>query len=204
MSNATDVPTATADAMLRRCALTLHAIGSQDRQWLLQRLPALRRRQLEALLGELQTLGIPADPRVAQVALDQGDRDLAALQPQGHRGDDAVALVRSAPAADLAVLLQDEPTAMIMRVVGVLGLDANGILSHLGPAKRRQVGEQMPASAARADSGGSVSPFTRALIEELSARLKARAHSGATEPARRGPPRWLPRWPRWKRARHEG
>jgi hypothetical protein len=53
----------------RRAALTLHALAAQDREWLLDQLPATDRTALNSLLAELQELGIPADADVIRSAL---------------------------------------------------------------------------------------------------------------------------------------
>lgn len=53
----------------RRAALTLHALSIQDREWLLEQLPAADRSSLRGLLAELRELGIPAEPEVIRSAL---------------------------------------------------------------------------------------------------------------------------------------
>ena len=45
----------------RQAALCLHGLASEDRQWLLSRLPDAHRAALRDLLAELESLGIPAD-----------------------------------------------------------------------------------------------------------------------------------------------
>jgi hypothetical protein len=54
----------------RRAALLVHALPLNDRAWLLESLQPMDRAPLEALLAELQALGIPGDERLVDQALD--------------------------------------------------------------------------------------------------------------------------------------
>jgi hypothetical protein len=47
---------------VRHAALTLHAMAAHDAAWLLQQLPAIEAAELQSLLEELRSLGIPSDP----------------------------------------------------------------------------------------------------------------------------------------------
>jgi len=49
-------------AQARRAALVLHAMAPADRAWVLERMALSQRDELQALLSELQALGIPPDP----------------------------------------------------------------------------------------------------------------------------------------------
>ncbi len=62
---------------LRRAALFLGSLHTEDRKWLLERLPAGQRQTLAPLLKELRSLG-SLDPTVAQQLLG-GDMDGTAL-----------------------------------------------------------------------------------------------------------------------------
>jgi hypothetical protein len=70
----------------RRAALTLHALATPDREWLLEQLPAAERGALRGLLVELQDLGIPADADVIRSALAEVTpaAGSALLHPRGH------------------------------------------------------------------------------------------------------------------------
>ena len=83
---------------LRRAALTLHALGHDDRDWLLQRLHAPQRQVLRTLLAELKALSIPPDQRVINAALDAATPG-ASPRPPGE----ALALCRA---------LEKEPLAL--------------------------------------------------------------------------------------------
>jgi flagellar motor switch protein FliG len=55
---------------LRRVALALHALEAEDQSWMLGSLEPNIRPGLQALLQELQTLGIPKDGQLLREALD--------------------------------------------------------------------------------------------------------------------------------------
>ena len=65
---------------MRRAALTLHALGAADRDWLLQRLGEPSREALLALLGELRELAIPPDEQVIRAALIEGSATASAVR----------------------------------------------------------------------------------------------------------------------------
>lgn len=202
MNNMTDTAIPEVSAVLRRCALTLHAIGSQDRQWLLARLPLDRRTELEELVNELRALGIPADPRVAQAALDHDHREAPAFQatePRG-RGGSALDIVTSAPATELALLLQHEPPTLIAHVVALREAGGDALLSQLSTARRRQVQEVLLRSAARSNSAALAPQLAQALLDQIAAGLALRPQRRA-ESARTRPRPWLPQWPHWGRVR---
>ncbi len=56
------VPESVSMQQKRRAALTLHALDAGDRAWILERIPVPQRVELQSLLDELMTLGIPDDP----------------------------------------------------------------------------------------------------------------------------------------------
>lgn len=70
----------------RRAALTLHALALQDREWLLEQLPAADSAALRELLAELQALGMPADADVIRSALAEAvpSADLSLTQACAH------------------------------------------------------------------------------------------------------------------------
>lgn len=165
------------DAALRRSALTLHALAAHDRGWLLAKLPASQRDELERLLAELRALGIPAEPRFARKALEH-DRlpaiETAPATAQAGRTGGVDAL-DSVQAGALAQLLQHEPATLIAYVVGLRGAAGEAVLEHLAAPKRRQVQELLLSPTARAGAAAGQAPLlSEALTEELSARLASR------------------------------
>lgn len=80
-----------ADDGMRRVALALHALAAEDRNWLLQQLPAADRQGLDALLRELQELGLPPEPELIDELLAQAT---ATRKPVEGAAGDPVALAR--------------------------------------------------------------------------------------------------------------
>jgi hypothetical protein len=126
------------DGPLRRCALTLHAITAQDRAWVLQRLTGPRRSELERLLGELDTLGIAPDPRLARAALGNGAAARVAVPVV------AAPLPLPAQAALMAQAMAGEPPRLVAHVL--LSRDAalcQAVLALMDAPRRRAVQEQV-------------------------------------------------------------
>lgn len=140
---------------LRRAALALHALGGDDREWLLQRLPAARE-SLQQLLAELRELDMPADAAVIRAALSE-----------------APAITGSAglQAAALCLVLQAEPRAL-----------QSLLLALLSDAERQSVLAEwpelqpLPAAIAQAD-------WAPALREALLQGWREVASSAAGRPA---------------------
>ena len=187
------------ESALRRAALTLHALGHDDRAWLLAKLPVSQRDELERLLAELQALGIPVERRLARTALKaQGtDRTVAAAAvaaPVARAG--RIDFLDAAHTGPLAQLLQHEPASLIAHVVGLRGAAGEAMLEHLAAPKRRQVQELLSSPRA----GATAPRLTEALIEQLSARLApGTARQTPSGLARSFVKRWRSRW-----ARQEG
>lgn len=78
----------------RRAALALHAVAPADRRWLLERLDGAQRERLQALLTELDSLGIRFDPA-----------DMEALAGDPGR--------RAGESTNWAAQLRDEPSWVI-------------------------------------------------------------------------------------------
>ncbi len=100
---------------LRRAALTLHALAPEDRDWLLQQLPAAHAQALAPLLEELQMLGIPVDRGLVQAALASAAPVTTALVPARAQAL-CQALLHEAPAlqSQLLSLLPPEHAAAVL------------------------------------------------------------------------------------------
>jgi hypothetical protein len=184
MNEALDLTITGADAAMRRCALTLHAIGTRDRDWLLAQLPADRGAELERLVEELQSLGIPADPRLAREALKHPRR------PRTVTGAEAP---HTAQAAQLAQVLQQEQPAVIAHILALRVESADAVLGHLGAPKRRQVQELLLTPRAR--SAATLAPrLSQALLEQLSIRLLQASTQPIPADMHRAAKRWRPTW----------
>jgi hypothetical protein len=99
----------------RRAALVLHGLNPPDRRWLLARLGAAERRQLQALIEELDALGVDVEAA-----------DMAALTAESSPP-------APEPAPDWSSWLSDEPAWLRELLVGG-GAD-------LAPATRRALHE---------------------------------------------------------------
>jgi hypothetical protein len=175
---------------LRQCALVLHSIRAEDRKWLLARLRGALVPELEQLVGELQALGMPAEPSAAQLAIKAkisaqhtgGSPDSSAPHERPQRHAD----LRRSRAKALAEALRDEPVGLIARVVRQRdAAEQKWVLAQLHAAKRRRVKERMSASDAN-DLSIALGPRSlQALEEQLAIRLARSADipAPAREPA---------------------
>ncbi len=98
-------------APARQAALTLHALPQSDRNWLLDALEPEDREQLNQLLEELRTLGIPGDSGlVAELA----KAEVPAASPRDWLGAlDAVG------ASALATVLRPQPVEFARAVLSL-------------------------------------------------------------------------------------
>ena len=92
----------------RRAALTLHALGRADRDWLLAQLSMAEQNAMTALLDELTELGIPKDKALVREAL-------GFTSPES----DAAARLSADPSALWAVLAK-EPRGVQLACMGLL------------------------------------------------------------------------------------
>lgn len=92
----------------RRAALTLHALAAPDRDWVLRRLDAQQQRDVQHHLGELEAMGLAADARLVEQALQQS----ATVPEPAWRP-----ALRACDAQRLHGVLRDEPAALIARVL---------------------------------------------------------------------------------------
>jgi hypothetical protein len=143
----------------RRAALTLHALHSEDRDWLLAQLSAPQRDELLALLAELAELGIPSDGDLVSNAL-------ATTRPMGQPQPVAKAVLQ-ADSKMLAKLLSPEPDAVALHCLSLLDesqrAEVTGLLT--GDKRARLRGMQLlPAPA-----------LTAAIAKQMTAALAAQA-----------------------------
>ena len=87
----------------RRAALLVHALARPDQEWLLASLAPHHRVELEGLLEELATLGIPPDEGVLRQVLE------APPQDQSAGAIDRLERLAPAQVESLAQLLREEP-----------------------------------------------------------------------------------------------
>lgn len=152
---------AVASGVHRRAALALLALAPEDRTWLLDRLPKAKREMLNALLDELQMLGIAVDPTLMRTLIDESQ-----ILPMETLRD---VCDRAGPVR-LAALLDREPAALAVLVMQ--SQDESGrraLLEALAPTRRRQIDEAWRARRSAADL-----PVAIALQSKLRDLLAAR------------------------------
>jgi hypothetical protein len=205
-------PPATVPAQTRRAALLVHALPLSDRDWLLRRLPDGERVALGALIAELESLGIPADPAlVGEVVGARPDAPQPASPATGAGPATAedggarapLAAIERGDPATLATLLRDEPVGLVVRLLALRAWPwREEVLRQLGEILRRQIEERLERDDGSAPAGDA--PALREhLLTSLARRLRdaaeAPASAGRAEPvrARRSRARgWLGRlWP---------
>jgi hypothetical protein len=168
-------PSAARGAHARKAALFLHTLPRNDRDWMLDHLAPQDRSELEALLAELATLGIPPDRGLLdEIIAPMGEvRPFPAPAPSASTAErrDAPAAARPAleelSGADpkaLAALLRDEPAGLVVALLDVREWPwAGALLEALGTARRRDVEAELARSRARAGPNGADS---RAALRE--------------------------------------
>lgn len=123
-----------------QAALTLHAMRPIDRAWMLDQLPAPQRKELTALLDELQSLGIPADPQIAldatRVPTCIPQSSATAVQREEAPINDLDFLGKSS-AESLYIVLADEPCELVAMLLSLEDFAWRPtLISLLSPAKR--------------------------------------------------------------------
>jgi hypothetical protein len=129
-----------ADGALRRCALTLHAIGAEDRAWVLSNLTGPSRTDLEQLIEELDALGFAPDAGLARSAVNDRPKTRVEREKPEERAQAGTNAWRQADAVMLARLLQDEPAALTARLLMTRSAPfREAVLFHLVEPERSQV-----------------------------------------------------------------
>jgi len=146
---------------LREAALALHALGSDDRAWLIERLTPAQQRAVAPLLAELAELGIPADARLVDEALHQSARS---------NTSDAQQRIAALDAAQVAGLLRGEPASFVACVLGLAAWPwARGYVERLEATARRQLEDALHEAPA------ATAPLRAWLLETLAGRIDAGA-----------------------------
>ena len=103
-------------AGLRRSALILYAMTSEDREWIFERLPAKVRALLDPMIGELRELGVATDRDLLRDAMRQTE-SLQAKHPTLVAESDDQALEQFSHEV-IARALSAEPAALIAKLLG--------------------------------------------------------------------------------------
>jgi hypothetical protein len=122
----------------RRAALALHALGEEDRAWMLAQLQPQHRDLVEPLLGELRELGMQPDPR----ALEDVENETAVPVSASMR----LASLARAEMQTLARVLEQEPPEVTRALLFAADPAWRRVLlGALDPAFALQVGRLAPA-----------------------------------------------------------
>lgn len=171
-----------------KAALLLHALGESDRAWMLGELPPPQQRQLQLLLNELETLGIPVDREFVQKVIATS----AAGATQSKSVTDAL---ENADPLALARVLSAEPAELI---AGLIALRTwpwkERLLSELKDGKRNAVLARLAQTEVSAKP-----PLVRQIDRQLMDLLVERLAS--MPPAEPASERWpfASRRPWWRR-----
>jgi hypothetical protein len=140
----------------RQAALLLHAMLPTDREWLLNQLPVNDRSKLQAMLGELTSLGIAPEPDLVKTVAHEIDVtnkkepiiDFAGMAECGvskiKTSGDAIEFLLSASPTDIVQILRSEPPGLIARLLRIYSWPwSDELLAQLGVIKRRNVEDAM-------------------------------------------------------------
>lgn len=154
----------------RQTALRLHALPTADRRWILSRLPAGPRRELDGLLQELRALGIPPQFNLDGLG-DMNEPAAAVLTPS--------AALHAASAQQVHALIGDEPVWLQARVLGLATWPWQAdFIAGLAPQRRAALARCAPVRLG--------TDLEQALLTQLAQRLAMPAATGpAHRPARR-------------------
>jgi len=168
----------------RKAALLLHSVPAEDRDWLLSQLAPAQRQVVQALLGELAQLGIPAEPQLLDEVV--GRVEPAAAEAQASE----IACLQQADPRALAEWLRREPAGLVARVLRLHDWPwAHDVLQQMGEVRRRDVQAALAGVPARA-------PLRTRGDAQLLALLARRVAQSQRTPAAQPPSawrRWLPR-----------
>lgn len=156
------------DDGLRRAALALHGLSPADRQWMIDRLPVQKQADLQPLLQELAALGIPADPRLAGLAVQDLPRQPVpadfASQPSMPAESPAPMPLRLERAAEVARVLATESAGFAARCLQ-LGSTTwrQSVIAHLP----HDLTEQVKEMTAGTEPPACPAQLAKALLEVL-------------------------------------
>lgn len=162
------------DMAARRAALTLHALGTEDRAWVLAQLQPQQRARVEPLLGELRDLGIVVDRQALRgIHDDKAQPDTSSRRPARLERHGLQQLAR--------VLEQEAPELTRALLAGGEVAWRGALLRALAPEFAQRVG-RLPAAS-------SVAPALHAALVAAVERRLAQTPANAKTSRR-----WWPAW----------
>ncbi|MNY29248.1 hypothetical protein D3C86_1632790 [compost metagenome] len=151
----------------RHAALLLHAMAPADRTWILEALPPVQRTGLQALLAELEALGIERDAAL----IADATASAAPVEPRQPVSDeDRLRTLNEVQFGEFVRLMRTEPVGLIAEWLRLADWPwRERLLAALEPGQRRQV----EANLASTGAGYRTPPGMRAaLISAAAARLQ--------------------------------
>lgn len=144
---------------VRQAALTLHAMAPQDAAWLLRQLPAIEAAELQSLLEELRSLGLPSDPALLG-ALRPSHEAPREPAPAGKAGAGELSLeavkreLDGARAELLLPILKAEPVALLAFLLSLKAWPwADSLLAALETHRRLSLRLQLDSPGFSAGAG---------------------------------------------------
>jgi len=164
----------------RHAALLLHAMVPVDRAWILEALPPAQRTGLQALLAELEALGIERDAAlIADATASAASVELR--QPAPVSDEDRLCMLNEVQLGEFVRLMRIEPAGLIAEWLRLADWPwRERLLAALEPGQRRQV----EANLASTGAGYRTPPGLRAaLIAAAAARLRDHTPTTGAGPA---------------------
>ena len=155
-------------AGLRRSALILYAMTSEDREWMFERLPAKVRALLDPMIGELRELGVATDRALLRDAMRQAESLQAEDSTPVAESDDQA--LEQFSSEVMARALNAEPAALIAKLLNCRSWSwRDPVMRQMGAHKRRQIQDALEVCA---PTGGSESRLTTVLMRQLLIRVR--------------------------------
>jgi len=159
-------------AGIRQAALYLHSLNKRDQKWLLKQLPADKKAQLQALLEELKSVGIPGGQNWLPSVKEDASQDLSKeFSPESISN---IAIIDSASIEQVKKTLLGEPDVIIASVLSVRRWSWKEQFLNLFGAKRKRqlIGlheNKEPANSKKLDE---------AILASVAERIKNQARHG--------------------------
>lgn len=183
---------------VRKAALLLYTLSGPDRDWMLARLPADRRRQLLQLVDELGELGIPPSYSLLDAVKGDvtADRSSAPGQVDDSHADWCAEIDRASP-AEVWPILRTEPEQLIAHVLVLHDWSwAPAMAQWLDPMRRTTVRVLLErCRASKYADAKAVNPF---LLSRLGERIRALPAEVCRSEQVHAPARPMPRRVRWR------
>ncbi len=205
--NFSDLTIQQANDPVRRAAIVAHSLSAEDQGWLFSQMAPSELPQLKSLLAELVHLGVPADRRLLEQALDGTESSGVVPPPQiatnvtsGRASNlDFFASLDAATQSALVTALRQEPALLVARFLRIRAWSwKQKVLDGLPALLRQQVDDLLASPSDESVSGAALED---ALLRTIRLRCErwttAAPRQLPTERSRFGQAQfnaWLQRW----------